>query len=281
MPAHRGNAENMGRYDQHGQIMCDIYDGDTRQVVSSTRTNYSTFDRMFIAQEEISISKAGEYYLLVSFTERNPFGNNRCFSAYKVSIPGTIRTSYGTPTTPTAPVLVTEAAGDVDNPNVTLGVKLSWVKVPGAEGYDVYRSKQGGEYELIASGVTANAYVDLNIKPSTTYSYVICPAGKGIADENASKAMTVTTGPEAAPLLPDANGEMGRANGYMIMQIDNPIMDVNGELQEMDIAPFLDNARTFLPLRFAALNLNCRATWINATMEILLVWNMGASTPSG
>jgi Copper amine oxidase N-terminal domain. len=52
----------------------------------------------------------------------------------------------------------------------------------------------------------------------------------------------------------------------------------NGANLSMDIAPFAENSRTFLPLRFAAENLNCRVTWMNDTKEILIVFNGEAKT---
>ena len=60
-------------------------------------------------------------------------------------------------------------------------------------------------------------------------------------------------------------------------KIDNPMMDVNGVTVEVDpgrsTAPhFAENSRTFLPLWFAAENLNCWVTWKNATKEILIVF---------
>ena len=57
------------------------------------------------------------------------------------------------------------------------------------------------------------------------------------------------------------------------MQIGTKEYSVNGEAKVMDIEPFTENERTFIPLRFAAYNLNCRVTWINKTEEILIVYN--------
>ena len=57
------------------------------------------------------------------------------------------------------------------------------------------------------------------------------------------------------------------------MWIGNYFINVNGNDKEMDIVPFIENDRTFIPLRFAAENLNCRVTWINDTKEILIVYN--------
>ena len=63
------------------------------------------------------------------------------------------------------------------------------------------------------------------------------------------------------------------ANGNtVVMWIGEIGFTVNGVPDEMDIAPFVENERTFLPLRFAAQNLNCKVTWINDTKEILIVY---------
>ena len=65
----------------------------------------------------------------------------------------------------------------------------------------------------------------------------------------------------------DANGST------VVMWIGRFDYTVNGAQSEMDIAPFIENGRTFIPLRFASENLNCRVTWINATREILIVYS--------
>ena len=63
------------------------------------------------------------------------------------------------------------------------------------------------------------------------------------------------------------------ANGNRVeMWIDNKNYLVDGEAREMDIEPFIENERTYVPLRFAAYNLNCRVTWLYKTEEILIVY---------
>jgi len=239
-------------------------------------------------------------------------------------------------------VLSADPIADIDNANVTVGNKLSWNAVSGVSRFDIFRSGQGGAFTRIATGVTSTTYVDLDIVADTEYRYVVTPAGVTHDNAAASNIATVKTGPGSFPNLPDRNGNMGRANGFILMQIDNPLMNVNGEIvevdlgrgtapmlhngrtmlpirsvldvlggdaqwhgaeqravlmangntvemwigrmdylvngiaHEMDVAPFIENERTFLPLRFAAFSLNCRATWINATREILIVYNSGA-----
>ena len=47
---------------------------------------------------------------------------------------------------------------------------------------------------------------------------------------------------------------------------------VNGISQTMDVAPTIQNGRTYVPVRFAAENLNCKVDWINSTREAVIVY---------
>ena len=47
---------------------------------------------------------------------------------------------------------------------------------------------------------------------------------------------------------------------------------VNGASKKMDVAPASKNNRTFVPVRFAAENLNCKVDWINSTKEAVIVY---------
>ena len=47
---------------------------------------------------------------------------------------------------------------------------------------------------------------------------------------------------------------------------------VNGVAKEMDIAPVAKDGRTYVPVRFAAENLNCKVDWINSTKEAIIVY---------
>lgn len=244
--------------------------------------------------------------------------------------------------TDSAPTLSTDAISYEENKDATMGIKLNWDAVEDASYYHIYRSENGGENILIAEKVNGTSYVDLDIKPDSTYTYVVKPYFEGTGEGGSdicTNESSATTGSGEAPLLPDANGIFGTAKSYILMQIDNPKMDVNGtlvevdpgrgtapilrydrtmlpvrsvteamngsaqwdadtqkatlnansatvemwigvmdfsangEMKSMDIAPFIENNRTMLPLRFVAENLNCRVQWINDTREILIVFN--------
>ena len=47
---------------------------------------------------------------------------------------------------------------------------------------------------------------------------------------------------------------------------------VNGQATNMDVAPVVRNGRTFVPIRFAAENLNTKVDWINSTREAVIVF---------
>ncbi len=47
---------------------------------------------------------------------------------------------------------------------------------------------------------------------------------------------------------------------------------INGVAKKMDVAPASKNSRTFVPVRFAAENLNCKVDWINSTKEAIIVY---------
>lgn len=47
---------------------------------------------------------------------------------------------------------------------------------------------------------------------------------------------------------------------------------VNGVSKKMDVAPLTINDRTFVPIKFAAENLNAKVEWINSTKEVVVIF---------
>jgi len=63
------------------------------------------------------------------------------------------------------------------------------------------------------------------------------------------------------------------ANGNtVIMWIGKKEITVNGVPREMDVAPTVQNGRTYVPLRFATENLNAEIEWINSTREAIIIY---------
>ena len=84
----------------------------------------------------------------------------------------------------------------VATPGAT-GVGLSWRRAPGAESYTVSRSGTGGAFHVIAEGVTAGAYIDDTVRPSSGYRYTVT-AVDGDASAPASSAVPARTGAASA-----------------------------------------------------------------------------------
>ncbi len=56
------------------------------------------------------------------------------------------------------------------------------------------------------------------------------------------------------------------------MWLDKKELVKNGETVDIDVAPFSENERTFVPLRFAAENLNCTVDWLEETNSVIIKW---------
>jgi|GEM_PF-2099262 len=64
-----------------------------------------------------------------------------------------------------------------------------------------------------------------------------------------------------------------KARGNTVeMWIGKTDIFINGVGTKMDVTPVVTNDRTFVPVRFAAENLNCKVDWINSTKEAVIVY---------
>lgn len=57
----------------------------------------------------------------------------------------------------------------------------------------------------------------------------------------------------------------------LIMYIDSPNYLINGKPYAMDTAPFIKDNRTFVPIAFAALALNCKVSWVAEDGKVLIL----------
>ncbi len=65
---------------------------------------------------------------------------------------------------------------------------------------------------------------------------------------------------------------MAARDNKIEMWINKKDIMVNGKKEAMDVAPVIQNSRTFLPIRFVGENLRCKVDWINSTKEIVIVY---------
>ena len=61
-------------------------------------------------------------------------------------------------------------------------------------------------------------------------------------------------------------------NNIVEMWLGKTDIMINGKMTKMDVAPVSKNGRTFVPVKFAAENLNCKVDWINSTREVVIIY---------
>lgn len=84
---------------------------------------------------------------------------------------------------------------DIESPILNGEVKgeghaLTWNSIEGARGYNVKRSlNAGGPYDVIASNVTTNSYLDNDIEKGKKYYYVVTTVVNGAESENSNEVI--------------------------------------------------------------------------------------------
>lgn len=219
------------------------------------------------------------------------------------------------------------------------GVRMEWPRAEGL-GYRLFRSTSADELGISVTDfyLTSTTFADVNVQPNTTYYYTVKPVLteadplQGVEEElgSAIATFTVTTG--------DDLYRPGSLKQFIVLQVDNPYMSVNGIEEEidpgrgtvpeimagrtmvpiraiveamegslgwegstqkisitargntvemwigetditvngvsdnMDIAPLIQNERTYVPLRFAADNLDTNIDWLASTSEVVITY---------
>ena len=166
---------------------------------------------------------------------------------------------------------------------VSAGVKLRWDALSGGAGYRIYRSTSPNEEgtPLVDYTITSNEFVDVNVRPYTTYYYAIQqivreappPTAAGWREEvgplTAKIAITTPATILGENLSPTTTGA---ARKYIMMTMNSGFMDVNGVRKEIDpgrgTTPLLVNNRTMVPIRAIVEEMGGSAGWQDATREI-------------
>lgn len=68
--------------------------------------------------------------------------------------------------------------------------------------------------------------------------------------------------------------EITKGNTRLLLKIDSKNYEVNGERKEFDVAPFIKDSRTFVPVSFIALELGCRVAW-EKNSKLVQILEMG------
>lgn len=131
---------------------------------------------------------------------------------------------------------------------------LEWPLRPGASGYVLFQTDERfGAYDpnwpLTDFPVDGPPFVHTGLQIGQEYHYTIFAVINGMWDE--PFYLTVTAAP-AAPPAPEVE---------VVLQVHNPVAMVNGEPHRLDVAPFIDQGRTLVPLRFIGEQLGADIEW--------------------
>lgn len=66
---------------------------------------------------------------------------------------------------------------------------------------------------------------------------------------------------------------LATSNNKVEMWVDKIDIYVNGVKKTMDVAPIVINSRTYVPVRFAAENLDCLVDWIGNTKDVIILYS--------
>jgi hypothetical protein len=163
---------------------------------------------------------------------------------------------------------------------IETGVRLEWPKASGDQYYRLFRaaSPEAGARAISVTdfAITATNYVDVNVKPSTTYYYTFAQV---LADADPwndipeqlgpiSKAVSVTTSDSI--LSPEGKGE----KHFILMKLNDPEMNADGITKEIDpgrgTSPITRSGRTVLPIRALIEEIGGVVGWEDETSKITL-----------
>lgn len=155
------------------------------------------------------------------------------------------------------------------------GVLATWAD-NSAIGYRLFRSTSADDIGISVTDfyITGNKYADVNVEPNTTYYYKVFPVlveanpASGIEEKLGNQIMefTVTIGSEVTKSEITKN--------FIVLQIDNPSMSVNGKEQEIDpgrgTTPVNVNGRTMVPIRAIVEAMGGTIGWEDLSQQITL-----------
>jgi hypothetical protein len=182
------------------------------------------------------------------------------------------------PSTPNTPAVPTKPYENTNSEVFKEGVIMSW-QTKGVLGYRLFRSTSENDLGISVTDfyITSNSYADVNVEPNTTYYYTV-------------KTVLVEADPIGGKeeVLGDIIGKYTLKTGnditksenkknFIVLQIDNPNMTVNGKIQEIDLGrgttPIVISSRSMVPIRGIVEAMGGSVSWDNSTQQITLIAN--------
>ena len=155
------------------------------------------------------------------------------------------------------------------------GTRLEWPAIAGL-GYRVFRSTNSRQLGISITDfyITTTRIVDVNVEPNTEYHYTVKPV---LAEARPLQGVDERLGENIATFTIRTAGEItnvGQQKGFIILQLDNPIMIVNGVSQEIDpgrgTTPIIISGRSMVPIRAIVEAMSGTMGWDGSESKITL-----------
>ena len=240
-----------------------VYDSAGAALLSYAHignTAHNVLDDNHRASFELEFARAGTYYVRVTNAAHyggysNPYNPYTLLVTGDGSAAGAASSSQRVSSLRAAPTAV--------------GVIIYWSP---AESGDSSGGGSVGGYRIFRDGVPLNSepafggsYVDIGADSNTSYTYAVQPFELGDAQEEGVLTETVQTGEIDVP---------ADAGGFIVMQLDNDMMNVNGETMEIDpgrgTVPTTVNGRTMAPIRAIVEAMGGDVGWDEADRRVSL-----------
>lgn len=200
----------------------------------------------------LSVDANGNATISGTFSQNNSSSTWTWTASKATPILSPSTTTPGTPATSTTSTTSTSAGSTAEA--FDSGARMEWTAVAGL-GYRVFRSTDRNQLGISITDfyITSTRVVDVNVEPNTEYHYTVKPVLaearplQGVEEQlgAAIATFTIRTGSNIS--------DVGRQKGFIILQMDNPMMIVNGISQEIDpgrgTTPIIISGRSMVPIR--------------------------------
>ncbi len=172
------------------------------------------------------------------------------------------------PPSQTVPPLLLPAAPSnlVTSEPSSVALGLLWFDNSNNEtGFSIERRETGAPWEEIAqTAADVTSYLDTELTPATTYVYRVRAFNdRGYSAYSNEVSATTLPDPSLSPPSP--------AEVVIRLYIDSTVYYVNDEQQVMDVAPFIRQERTLLPIRYVAEPLGAEVEWDEGERKVTVI----------
>ncbi|MEN1760693.1 copper amine oxidase N-terminal domain-containing protein [Anoxynatronum sibiricum] len=184
------------------------------------------------------------------------------------------------------PVQIVTEPGDSNSEVFDSGVRMGWSRTANALGYRVFRSTSRDDLGISVTDfyITATRFVDVNVEPETEYHYTVLPV---LAEARPLEGIEERLGDAIAKFSRRTGTKIthvGSEKSFIILQLDNPIMIVNGVNQEIDpgrgTTPIIIAGRSMVPIRAIVEAMGGNVGWegsesrisLNARSQVVEMW---------